>query len=161
MDELTVTLGAISLLLLFAGVGASPVAINRALGHLAGEALTEVVEDSEFVFAEQVRIRVGLQIVRDLGDGLFEICSDVRIEVAFGVAGDIDSSLVRQLTDAIDTNRVVVVGSAAAHCGRRDGDGVAVVQWFGRRRVARWRTWIGRCRNREDRHDCFSRNGMW
>ena len=57
MDELTVTLGAISLLLL-ASVGASPVAINRALGHLAREALTKVVEDSEFVFAEQVRVRV-------------------------------------------------------------------------------------------------------
>jgi hypothetical protein len=49
--ELTVTLAAISLLLL-ASMGASPVTINGALGHLAWEALTKVVEDSEFVFAE-------------------------------------------------------------------------------------------------------------
>lgn len=130
MDELTVTLGAISLLL-FASVGASPVAINRALGHLTREALTKVVEDSEFVFAEQVRVRVGFQIIGNLGNCLFEICSDVRIEVAFGVAGDIDGSLVSQLTNTIDADRIVVVGSAATHCRRRDGDGVAVVQGFG------------------------------
>lgn len=154
------TLGAISLLLL-ASVGASPVAINRALGNLAREALTKVVEDSEFVFAEQVRVRVGFKIVGNLGDSLFEICSDIGIEVAFGVAGDIDGSLVSQLANTIDADRIVVIGSAATHCGRRDGDGVAMVQGFGRRRVARWRTWIGRCRNREDRHGRFSRNGMW
>ena len=160
MDELTVTLGAISLLLLLASVGASPVAINSALGHLAGEALTKVVEDSEFVFAEQVRVRVGFQIVCDLGDSIFEICSDSRIEVAFGVPGNIDGTLVGQLADAIDANGIIVCG-AATHCRRRDRDGVAVVQGLRRRRVARWRTWIGRCRNRENRHGRFSRNGMW
>ena len=121
------TLGAISLLLLLASVGASPVAINRALGHLAREALTKVVEDSEFVFAEQVRVRVGFQIVCDLGNGVFKVCSDTRVEVAFGVASDIDGSLVSQLADAINAHRIVVVGGAAAHCRRRDGDGVAVV----------------------------------
>ena len=105
------------MLLLLASVGASPVAVNCALGYLACKALTEVVEDSEFVFAEQVRVRVGFQVVGNLSDSFFEICSDTRVEVAFGVAGDIDGSLVSQLTDAVDANRiVVVVGSAAAHC---------------------------------------------
>lgn len=116
-DELTVTLAAISLLLL-ASMSASPVTIDRALGHLTREALTEVVEDSEFVFAEQVRVRVGFQIVCDFGDGVFKVCSDIRIEVAFGVAGNIDGSLVGQLADAVDAHRIIVVGSAAAHCRR-------------------------------------------
>jgi hypothetical protein len=120
MDELTVTLAAISLLLL-ASMSASPVAIDRALGHLTRESLAEVVEDSEFVFAEQVRVRVGFQIVCDFGDGVFKVCSDIGIEVAFGIAGDVDGSLVGQLADAIDAHRIVVVGGAAAHCRRRDG----------------------------------------
>jgi len=115
MDELTVTLAAISLLLLVASVGASPVTVNRALGHLAGEARTEVVEDSEFVFAEQVRVRVGFQVVCDLGNGVFEVRSDIRIEVTFGVAGNVDGSLVGQLADAVNAHRVCVVGGAATH----------------------------------------------
>ena len=124
-DELTVTLGAISLLLL-ASMSASPVAIDRALGHLTREALTEVVEDSEFVFAEQVRVRVGFQVVCDLSDGVFEECSDTRVEVAFGVAGDIDGPLVGQLANTVNADRVSV-GGATAHCRGGDGDGVAKV----------------------------------
>jgi hypothetical protein len=116
MDELTVTLGAISLLLL-ASMGASPVAIDGALGHLSLKALTKVVEDSEFVFAEQVRVRVRFQIVCDFGDGLFEVRSDIRIEIAFGVAGNVDGSLVGQLADAFHAHCVGVVGTAA-HCRR-------------------------------------------
>jgi hypothetical protein len=39
--------------------------------------------------------------------------------------------LVGQLADAVEANRIVVVGSATAHCRRRDGQGVAVMQGFG------------------------------
>ena len=129
MDELTVTLAAISLLLL-ASMGASPVAIDGAFGHLSLKALTKVVEDGEFVLAEQVGVRVGVQIVCDLGDGVFKVRSDIRIEIAFGVACNVDSSLVGQLADAVHAHCVGVVG-AAAHCRRGYGDRVAKVQGFG------------------------------
>lgn len=129
-DELTVTLAAISLLLLIACVGASPVAIDGAFGHLALEALAEVVEDCELVLAEQVGVRVGVEVVGDLGDGILQVRGDIGVEIALGIASNIDGSLVGQLANAVDADCVDVVG-AAAHCRRGEGDGVAEVDGFG------------------------------
>lgn len=120
-------LAAISLLLLISAcVGASPVTINGAFGEVALEAGAEVVKDGELVLAEEVRVWVGFQVVGNLGDGFFEVGSDIGVEIAFGVAGDIDGPLVGQLADAVDANGVSV-GGATAHCRRGDGDGVAKV----------------------------------
>jgi hypothetical protein len=91
-----VTLAAISCLLI-ACVGASPVPIDGAFSELAFEALPEVVEDGELVLAEHVRVRVGVQVVADFGDGLVEVGGDTWVEIAFGVAGNVDGSLVGQL----------------------------------------------------------------
>jgi hypothetical protein len=121
-----VTLAAISCLLI-ACVGASPVPIDGAFSELAFEALPEVVEDGELVLAEHVRVRVGVQVVADFGDGLVEVGGDTWVEIAFGVAGNVDGSLVGQLANAVYADCVcAVVVCAASHCRRGDGDGDGV-----------------------------------
>lgn len=96
-------------------MGASPVPVNSAFGNIALEALPEIVEDGELILGEKAGVRLGVELVVDLGDCIFEVRGDTGIEIALGVARDVNGSLVGQRTNPVDAGGAGVVG-VAAHC---------------------------------------------
>lgn len=117
-------------LLLLARVRGAPVAVDRALGDVSRETLPVVVEDRKLVFAQDVSVRLGVKPVCYLRDGVFEIARDTRIQIAFGVASNVDGSLICELTNAINAGVGVAV---ATHCRRREGDGMMKTEAIRRR----------------------------
>jgi hypothetical protein len=121
MGELTVTfLAATRLKLLVGCVRTSPVSVNGTFRKVAFKAVAEVVEDGKLVFAQDVGVGVGVEVVGDLRNGLFEVRGDIGVEISLGVAGYVNGALVVQLADAVGSGRVVVVVVDGAHgrgCG--------------------------------------------
>lgn len=103
-------------LLLLARVRRAPVAVDRALGDVSRETLAVVVEDRKLVFAQDVSVRLGVKPVCYLRDGVVEIARDIRIQVAFGIASNVDGSLICELTNAVNAGGVGV--AVATHCRR-------------------------------------------
>ena len=67
------------------------------------------IENREFVFGEDIGIRLYLDAVPNVTHGSLEIFVDGRIKIAFGVARDINGALVIERAYAVD------VGSVATH----------------------------------------------
>lgn len=120
MDELTVTFGMLAatmLRLLVRCVRTSPVTVHGTFREVALEAMAEVVEDGKLVFAQDVGFGVGIEVVGDLCDGLFEVSSDVGVEVTLGVAGDINGALVGQFANAVAAGWIVIAVVDSTHGG--------------------------------------------
>ncbi len=60
------------------------------------------IEDRKLVLAEYIRVRVLLDATPDLGQDSFQVVSDVGVEVAFGVASNVESALVVESSHTVD-----------------------------------------------------------
>lgn len=98
-------------------LGMRPISRDRVLGvNEALEATDVEVEDGELVLGEDVSAGLLLDASADVADGRFEEIVDGRIEVAFGVASNVNGALVTESAYPVNvcivvaTHDVVVVG---------------------------------------------------
>ncbi len=83
--------------------GCTPVSVNGLLGdRRASKSFDVVVENSEFVSAEDVGARLLVDPIPDISDSAFQIGADRGIKLALRVAGNVDGSLVRQGSYAVN-----------------------------------------------------------
>ena len=69
------------------------------------EPLNVVIEDGKLVLAENVSVGLLLDAAPDFAEGSFQVFSDIWIEFSFGVASNVDSSLVVKRSYAVDIGR--------------------------------------------------------
>lgn len=79
------------------------------------KALGVEIEDGKLVFAEDVRLWLGVDAAPDIVEGPLQVLADIRVELALGVACKVKSTLIGQNADAVDVgfSRVVTHGAVA------------------------------------------------
>lgn len=95
-----------------------PVPSNGSFGcRYSLESLDVEVEYSELVLCEYIAVRLSSDATPDVVEGLLEIRFDRRIQFTFGIAGNVDGTLVVESTYSV--NVCIVVGTH-----------VVAVQWW-------------------------------
>ena len=98
-------------------VGVLPVTCNSLLCLKPVFEPTDVeVEDGKLVLGQDILVWLSLNATPNVADGFLEIVVDGRIEVAFGVASNVDRTLVAERTEFV--NDAIVVATHAAVCWR-------------------------------------------
>lgn len=96
-----------------------PVSRNGLNGQgVALEALHEEVEDGKLGLGQETRGGLGADASPDDGERVFEVVAYGNIQVAFGVAGNVQRALVGERADSVDVLRP---GRAGAHVAEGAG----------------------------------------